>query len=100
MAVWKCALPPLTTSCSRLVVMHDPDNFRQLVAAHQRRGDRLQRLRTIGIAAAAAIAVFLVAVLLDHYARLPMAGRALTALAVLGVWAWCGRFLWKWFVQQ
>src|SRR5262245_58281653 len=80
--------------------MRDSGDFRLLVEAHHRRADGLLRLRTLGIAAATAVAVFLLAVLLDPFARLSVGGRALAALVVLGAWVWCGRFVWKWFVQK
>jgi len=63
----------------------------RLVETQRVRWQQLQLLEGAGLAVSGIVACFLAAVLLDSFARLPVAGRCLAALTLAAAWAWFGR---------
>ncbi|MCC7418809.1 MAG: hypothetical protein IT428_00875 [Planctomycetaceae bacterium] len=66
-----------------------------LVDQHRARWLRLRWLQTVGMAIAVALGTFLLAVILDHFTRLPMIGRVVVSAGVLAAFAYCGKLLWE-----
>jgi hypothetical protein len=70
---------------------HRTDGLMRLVETQRARWQQLQLLEGAGLAVSGVVACFLAAVLLDSFARLPVAGRCLAAVALVAAWAWFGR---------
>lgn len=67
------------------------DGLARIVQKQRSRWQQLQLLEGAGLAVAGVVAYFLAVVLLDNFARLPVAGRWFAALGFVAAWVWCGR---------
>src|SRR5579871_4659936 len=67
------------------------DGLARLVEKQRSRWQQLQLLEGVGLAVAGVVAYFLVVVLLDNFARLPVSGRWLAAAGWVAAWVWFGR---------
>src|SRR5258708_7016060 len=63
----------------------------RIVQQQRARWQQLQLLEGAGLAIAGVVAYFRAAVLLDNFARLPVAGRWLAAAGFVAAWVWFGR---------
>src|SRR5262245_7144594 len=67
------------------------DGLARIVEKQRARWQQLQLLEGAGLAVSGIVAYFLAVVLLDNFARLPVAGRWFAAIGFVAAWVWFGR---------
>lgn len=71
------------------------DGLVRVVQQQRARWQQLQLLEGAGLAISGVVAYFLAVILLDNFARLPVAGRWLAAFGFVAAWAWFGRLAYR-----
>lgn len=71
------------------------DGLVRVVQQQRARWQQLQLLEGAGLAISGVVAYFLAVILLDNFARLPVAGRWLAAFGFVAAWTWFGRLAYR-----